>query len=71
MTDEILREEMNRSAFPIPSEIATNGLTKREFFAAMAMQGLCAHQVIGNDTFQKIAEYAVSQADCLLMELSR
>lgn len=47
------------------------GLTKREQFAAMAMQGLLAKH--GDDDYQceQIASYAVAHADALLKELER
>ena len=45
------------------------GLTKREYFAAMAMQGLLAS---GVDNFRKPAvEYAVEYADDLINELNK
>lgn len=43
------------------------GLTKREYFAAMAMQGLCAntnhrwHPLELSETSVKIAEYLINQ----------
>lgn len=45
------------------------GLTKREYFAAMAMQGLLAKH--GDDDYQaeQIAGYAVAHADALLKAL--
>lgn len=48
-----------------------NGMTKREQFAAMAMQGLLAKH--GDDDYQcdQIASYAVAHADALLKELER
>ena len=56
-------------AFPINDVTGNEGLTKRECFAAMAMQGACA------DTACKeahgIAEFAVKCADCLLAELAK
>ena len=45
------------------------GLTKREYFAAIAMQGLLA-----NDSYPKAnrtAAWAVEQADTLIQELNR
>ena len=47
------------------------GLTKREQFAAMAMQGLLAKH--GDDDYQceQIASYAAAHADALLKELER
>lgn len=48
-----------------------NGLTKRERFAAMAMQGLLAKH--GDDDYkcEQIACYAVAHADALLAELEK
>ncbi len=44
------------------------GLTKREYFAAMAMQGLLASN---NDNFTKpLAEYSVEKADQLINALN-
>lgn len=45
------------------------GLTKREYFAAMAMQGLLAQN--GYDRFDSLAIDAVQQADALLEELEK
>ena len=47
------------------------GLTKREYFAAMAMQGFCSNIEIGNMESKSIAEFAVDQADALLAELAK
>lgn len=54
------------STFPNNSD---NGLTKREYFAAMAMQGICStgNYANGKDN----AEYAVRVADALLEELEK
>lgn len=49
------------------------GLTKRELFAAMAMQGLCAPgeaRVHGSDV-EYLALVAVKSADALLAELAK
>ena len=45
------------------------GLTKREYFAAMAMQGYCTtrHTI----SHALVAEIAVAQADALLKELEK
>lgn len=48
-----------------------NGLTKRELFAAMAMQGLLANPEGGDRHQELIADYAVAQADALLAKLSK
>jgi hypothetical protein len=47
-----------------------NGLTKREYFAGLAMQGLMACSVISASR-KEIAEEAVKQADDLLEELEK
>jgi hypothetical protein len=47
----------------------SNGLTKREYFAAMALQGLLGDRKLGS--IQEYAEYAVKLADALIEELSK
>jgi len=52
----------------------SNGLTKRELFAAMAMQGICGDKrQIGtvNSYAKEIAETAVKMADELLKQLEQ
>lgn len=63
------------NAFPIPGlqgDPDFNGLTKREYFAAMAMQGLLSSfkpiEVQGPD---ERAEYAVKHADALFAALAK
>ena len=47
------------------------GLTKREYFAAMAMQGLCANSIAGSHNKpSNLAIDAVVYADALLKELN-
>lgn len=46
------------------------GLTKREHFAALAMQGLCANTAYGDTQDEFIAKWSVDQADALLRALS-
>ena len=48
-----------------------NGLTKREHFAAMAMQGLMAYPDGAEATRQQIAKASVAAADALLAELAK
>ena len=49
---------------------ATMGLTKRELFAAMAMQGLCGSYASGGTFYEShVAEGAVKLADALLSAL--
>lgn len=45
------------------------GLTKREYFAAMAMQGIIASDVDQNISSKTVAMSAVAQADELLRQL--
>ena len=46
-----------------------DGLTKREYFAAMAMKGLCTHS--GDYHPEHLASDAVMYADALLKELDK
>ena len=51
-------------------EVKFGGLTKREYFAAKAMQGMLSNsQIIDTDNWDWIAENAVKQADLLLKQL--
>ena len=47
------------------------GLTKRELFAAMAMQGIRATMPYGRASYAEAAHGAVAQADALLAVLER
>jgi len=49
------------------------GLTKREYFAAMAMQGILANDRIvnKNESGEKIAHDSVYMADILIKELNK
>jgi hypothetical protein len=47
------------------------GLTKREYFAAMAMQGLLANVDDGQMAFGSVALEAISYADALIIQLNR
>ena len=53
------------SAFP---DQRWNGLTKREWFAGMALQGLLASP--GNTMLDRCAEYAIFAADSILKQLA-
>jgi hypothetical protein len=58
-------------------QISITGITKREYFAGLAMQGLCtpciagAHNINNWPESQVKAEMAVRLADALLLELSK
>ena len=74
---------MNNSEMPaMPTEQSTEhfsqasthystGLTKREHFAGLAMQGLISAGVNGLPSAEEIAFLAVKGADALLLELSK
>ena len=68
-------EPINAFLNPRTKENAFNsGITKREYFAGLAMQGLLTIdvEINGNTTFWKwIAEQSVKYADALLEELSK
>lgn len=49
--------------------IIRNGLTKREYFAAMAMQGLIMRDAVISD--KSAATKAVSFADAMIKELNK
>jgi hypothetical protein len=50
---------------------STRGLTKREYFAAMAMQGLLSTEQGYHLHEHKLSEYALSYADSLINELNK
>jgi hypothetical protein len=54
------------------SEIVNMGLTKREYFAAMAMQGICANSSLAErSSYNSFAEWSVQQADALIEALNK
>ena len=71
----------DRAAYPTPDTYdptngqvfyGNDGLTKREYFAAMAMQGLCANSITGSHNKpSNLAIDAVMYADALLKELDK
>lgn len=64
-----METKKNESAFPIIAEdyIIDGGLTKREYFAAMALQGLLSN----NNNYVYSVISAVEFADDLIEELSK
>ena len=65
-------------AMPIKDECEVHGtyygLTKREHFAAMAMQGILANQYnvpVREDQFDLVSKWSVMAADSLLKELEK
>ncbi len=68
-------ENKNEQAYPVQSGDygIKNGLTKRELFAAMAMQGILSNsdpQCVSM-TEEKISILAAKHADALLLELEK
>jgi hypothetical protein len=54
------------------SEIVNMGLTKREYFAAMAMQGMIGNSYFTEgSSYNTIAEWSVQQADALIEALNK
>ena len=58
-------------AYPTYSRALAHGLTKREYFAGLAMQGPRAHYGWAADMSPEIARVAVLDADALLAELAK
>jgi glycerol kinase len=51
--------------------LAKTGLTKREYFAAMAMQGILSNEDNSYETAEDKAETAVKSADALIEALNK
>ena len=66
-----MKRKKNESAFPIIAEdyIIDGGLTKREYFAAMALQGFIAKY--GVDCQEQHIKQAIFIADFFIEELSK
>ena len=47
------------------------GLSKREYFAAMAMQGISAKGLFAELEYSDLAEWSVKQADALIEALNK
>ena len=63
-------ENGSLAAHPITMSHVDYGLTKREWFAGLAMQGFCAIPENIHVEAYKVAGWAVSQADALLKALA-
>lgn len=74
-----MRTEGHESAFPAVQEVPqfnyhTYGLTKREYFAAMAMHGFAHNRdewMADPDFYRPMAECAVTWADALIEALNK
>lgn len=62
-------ENSNENAFPL--EGVSDGLTKREYFAGLAMQSLGKFWADDMRCFDEWAKRSVIVADMLLLELSK
>lgn len=65
----------SEQAFPGQVHLRGDGLTKREYFAALAMQGLISSETetfrfAQQDRRKLLAEEAIKTADALIKELS-
>jgi hypothetical protein len=60
----------NQPAYP-HCDFGDIGVTKREYFAAMAMQGLLANPAYADYSTESKASSAVACADALLKELEK
>lgn len=62
----------SHAAFPTTEQANESGLTKREYFAAMAMQGILSNPHGGDDRDgDLIARSAVAMADRLIEALNK
>lgn len=52
-------------------DVYNHGLTKRELFAAMAMQGLLANPARAGGNDSEYSEYSVNIADALITSLNK
>jgi hypothetical protein len=69
-----MRTKAKGPAFPLISDygyIINAGLTKREYFAVMALQGIIANKDGLDIEIERIVESAVDVADALIEELSK
>jgi hypothetical protein len=55
-------------AFPNPHRTDETGMTLRDYFAGLAMQGLLTAETVGGYSNSHIAEIAYSIADAMLKE---
>lgn len=60
----------NDTAFPADTHVHP-GLTKREYFAAMALQGLCANAMFAEGKPSTLSATAVNVADALIKALNQ
>ena len=67
-----MKTEPNHGAFASQSETyIQDGLTKREYFAAMAMQGFCSAERFSFWEAEQIARLSLKQADAMIVILNK
>jgi hypothetical protein len=71
----VVAEVMQNKHYTIPAsmmKVLSSGLTKREHFAGLAMQGLLAnHELIDTVDWEWIANNSIALADNLIEELNK
>lgn len=69
---ETITIDTNGNVYKSSNYISNEGLTKREYFAAMAMQGLLSNEKVYRDSnLPSVSELSVRQADALINELNK
>jgi hypothetical protein len=66
-----METKANEPAYPNIQAPLLKGLTKREYFAAMALQGIIANKDGLDIKIERIVESAVDTADALIEELNK
>lgn len=66
-----METKANEPAFPNIQTPSLKGLTKREYFAAMALQAIISNKDGLDIKIERIVESAVDTADALIEELSK
>ena len=66
-----METKANEPAFPNIHTPSLKGLTKREYFAAMSLQGIIANKDGLDIKIERIVESSVDTADALIEELNK
>ena len=67
------RKDKGYPAFPVVAqhEVYAKGMELRDWFAGMAMQGMCANPEWNEESWHKIARDSYNAADALLAERNK
>jgi hypothetical protein len=68
MTDYVCKTKPND---PVHPEGMVSGITIREHFAGLAMQGYCSNANLTDTEWVVLSEWSVSQADALIEALNK